>query len=524
MQLRQYQLDTIQKVANEFAAGRRRVLLVSPTGSGKTVMFAHIIQRSVAKGNTVYVLVHRMELVQQVSDKLTAFGVDHGFIARGRTPDLTQLVQICMVQTLVKRDVVLQSGPKPDFIVCDEAHHAAAGSWKKIIDAFPNARILGVSATPERLDGKGLADCFETLVRGAEVMDLIGQGFLAKPKYWAPTGFDDSSIKKSSGDYAKKDLEHWAAKSTVTGDAVAHYSKISPGAPAVVFCVTVDHANRTAKAFCDAGYRFETIDGTLGTDERKSLVRRLGSGELNGLCSCEIISEGFDLPIVTTAILLRPTMSLSLYLQQVGRVLRPSPGKSNAFVIDHVGNLHRHGVAEQYRDWSLLGAVWRKKRAAKTPITTKQCPMCYCVHLPEKFCPSCGFEYIVEQRKLKTVDGELVEFSVELSRPLDVDAVRDFLMNRTQEELDLFLKNNQPNIFPGVLYASGVWSVIQIQDDDERIIQAGQWAEHETGMRKSADKREVGQARTFKELLALGQKRGYRCPHGWASHVIAARS
>ena len=524
MQLRDYQQIPVDAVAAEFAAKKRRVLLVAPTGSGKTVIFSHITQRAVAKGLRVFIIVHRMELLQQTSEKLKAFGVDHAFIARGYTPDPTAMVQVGMVQTMVRRKSSLEGHFKPDLIVCDEAHHAAAGSWKKILQAYPDAKILGCSATPERLDGKGLGDVFESLVRGPEVMDLIEQGYLAKPRYWAPTAFDDASIKKIGGDYSKKDLEHWAEKSTVVGDAVEHYNKLCPGAPAVVFCVTVEHARKTAEAFNLAGYKFEVIDGTLDSDTRKDLVKKLGNGAINGLCSCEIISEGFDLPVVTAAILLRPTASMSLFLQQVGRVLRPSPGKLNAIIIDHVGNIHRHGLAEAYRDWSLLGAVWRKKRAAKNVIVTKQCPVCYCVHVPKKFCPECNHEYVIEQRKLKTVDGELVEFSPNINRPMDIQSVKDFLINRTPEELEKFEATHSFMSFPGVLNSHGVWNVIIEPDADKREILAGQWAFTELEMRKSADKREVGRARTYTELIKLGQERGYRCPQGWARHIMAARS
>jgi DNA repair protein RadD len=524
MQLRDYQQDAVDKVHAEFVSGKRRVLLVSPTGSGKTVMFAHIVQRAVSRSKTVFILVHRMELVAQVSEKLTQFGVQHGFIARGRTPDMTLPVQVCMVQTLVRRKSVLNGLRNPDLIICDEAHHAAAGSWKTIIEAYPSARILGVSATPERLDGKGLSDVFESLVRGPEVMSLIERGFLARPRYWAPTAFTDENIRKTAGDYNKQDLEKWAAKSTVTGDAVGHYTKLCPGAPAVAFCVTVEHARKTAEAFNAAGYRFETIDGTLDAETRKNLVKKLGSGEINGLCSCEIISEGFDIPIVTAAILLRPTASCSLFLQQVGRVLRPSPGKEFAVVIDHVGNIHRHGLAESYRDWSLLGAVWRKKRAKKNVITTKQCPKCYCCHVPQKLCPSCGHEYIIEQRKLKTVDGELVEFNGVPRKPLSVEDVKAFIIERTDAELETFLKEYNAKPFPGVLHPHGVWQSIQEPNDDTREILAGQWATQELEMRKSADRRETGRARTYSELLKLGQARGYRCPAGWARHMMTARS
>lgn len=519
MKLRDYQELAIAGVSEQFRSGKRRVLLVSPTGSGKTVMFAHLTKPASQKGSTTYIIVHRAELVQQVSDKLNEFGVPHGFIVRGFTPDPTQKVQIAMVQTLVRR---LGKYKAPDFIICDEAHHGAAGSWKKVLSTYSNAHVLGVTATPERLDGKGLADMFDSLVRGPEVVDLIDRGFLAKPRYYAPTAFSDEGIRRLAGDYQKQDLERAVMKSTITGSAVEHYTKICAFKPAVVFCVTVEHAKKVAAQFCASGYKFEVIDGTLSVSDRKDLVRKLGSGEIHGLTSCEIISEGFDLPVVTAAILLRPTQSLSLYLQQVGRVLRPSPGKENAIILDHVGNLHRHGLAEAYRDWSLEGAVWRKKRE-RANIPSRQCPKCYCVHAVVPQCPECGHAYRVEQRKLQTIDGELVEFVAEVEKPLSIESVKELILNRTKEELDEFAKKYPNRNFPGILYGSMFWKGMFTSDPSERAQIADEWAIHEEGYRKAASRREVGAARSFSQLLKLGQNRGYSAPAAWARHVMKAR-
>lgn len=521
MKLRDYQHIAIEDVACSFKMRNDRVLLVSPTGSGKTVMFANIIQRAVNKGSTVFIIVHRVELVGQVSEKLSDAGVEHAFIVRGRTPDPACKVQVCMVQTLVKRFDKYKI--EPDFIVIDEAHHAAAGSWKKVTQRYPNAKVLGVTATPERLDGKGLGDVFQALVRGPEVRDLIDRGFLAKPRYFAPTGFDDTGIRVVAGDYQKQDLEKAVNKSTITGCAVEHYKKLADGKPAVVFCVTVEHAKNVAAQFTANGYKFEVIDGTLSVDERKTLVKRLSNGEISGLCSCEIISEGFDLPAITAAILLRPTQSLSLYLQQVGRTLRPASGKENAIIIDHVGNIHRHGLAEIYRDWSLEGAVWRKKRKANQ-VKNRQCPNCFCVHEVKPVCPECGHIYKSEQRKLKTIDGELVEFTSESMGPLDISSVKDLILERTDEELSKLKATHPHRDFPGVINSGRFWRAITEPNPEIRERLADEWEEDEKGFRKAADKREVGMAKNYEQLLKLGLKRGYRCPSGWAMHVMAARA
>lgn len=405
--LRDYQDRLVDAVRGSYRSGKRAPVVVSPTGSGKTVLFAFIAQGTSAKGNSVVILVHRQELVDQTCRTLRDFGVDHGIIAAGRTPDRSHAVQVASVQTYVRR---LDSF-RPALIIADEAHHATAGSWRKVIEAHPQARVLGVTATPERLDGKGLGAVFDDLIRGPEVADLIQGGHLAPPRYYAPPQVADlSHIGTRGGDFAKDELADEMDKPTITGDAVAHYSRILKGAPAVAFCCSVNHARHVADQFQSAGYKAATIDGTMDRDARREVVRMLGDGRLQVLTSCEIINEGFDLPIVTGAILLRPTMSLGLHLQQIGRVLRPAPGKDRAVILDHVGNLARHGFAEDVRDWSLDG---RKKRGAKRDsadeVQMRQCLDCYCCHAPAPECPQCGYVYPVKVRQLEQVDGDLIE-------------------------------------------------------------------------------------------------------------------
>lgn len=411
MILRAYQTEAIDAVRQSFAAGRRAPLLVAPTGAGKTVIFSYITQNARAKGRRVMILTHRAELLDQTSRALTGLGVDHGVVAAGRTADPAQAVQVAGVQTLVRR---LDYVRPPDLIIIDEAHHAAAGSWRAIVRAYPDARLLGVTATPERLDGKSLGDVFDDLIRGPEVAGLIAQGFLSPPKHFAPpTALDMSGVRTVAGDYNKADLERAVDRPTITGDAVAHYQRLCPGAPAIAFCTSILHATHVAQDFKAAGYRWEVFDGTLSPTERREVVEGLGTGALHGISSCEIVSEGFDLPCVTAAILLRPTQSLGLYLQQVGRVLRPHAAKTHALILDHVGNTLRHGLVTQRREWSLEGAGPRRRRKKddEEEVKNRQCPACYGVHEPAPVCPMCGHVYEVQQRKLEAVDGTLQELT-----------------------------------------------------------------------------------------------------------------
>lgn len=407
LSLRDYQHAAVDQVRESFRAGRRRPLLVAPTGSGKTVIFSYVTANAAAKGNRTLILVHRAELLNQTHAALSHLEVPHGLIAAGKTSDPSHLTQIASVQTLVRR---LDHIRPPDLIVIDEAHHATAGAWASVLAKWPQARVLGVTATPQRLDGKGLGTVFDDLIRGPEVAGLIDRGFLCKPVYYAPKTVDFTGVRMTAGDFNRAEMAERMDKPTITGDAVSHYAKYADGLPCVVFCTGIKHAEHVAHAFNAAGYRFAILDGTLSPEERAARVAALGSGKLHGLVTVEIVSEGFDLPVVACAILLRPTASLSLHLQQVGRVLRIAPNKPRAVILDHVGNCRRHGLAEEIRDWSLDGIQRRKKRCQQDDVqSTRQCPQCFAVHTPSPQCPQCLHVYEIKDRTPDVVDGELEE-------------------------------------------------------------------------------------------------------------------
>ncbi len=405
--LRPYQQAAVDQVREAFRAGRRKPLLVAPTGSGKTVMFSYVTASAAAKGNRTLILVHRAELLEQCHRSLASMDVPHGLIAAGLTPDRNQLTQVASVQTLVRRfDRVVP----PDLIVIDEAHHATAGAWASVLAQWPQARVLGVTATPARLDGKGLGQVFDDLIRGPEVTKLIEDGYLCKPVYYAPKTVSMDGVHKVAGDFNRAEVAERMDKPTITGDAVTHYRKYAEGQPCIVFCTGIKHAENVAAAFNASGYRFKVIDGTLAKEERAARVAALGSGQLQGLVSVDIVSEGFDLPCVAVAILLRPTASLSLHLQQIGRVLRPAPNKPRAIILDHVGNCRRHGLAEEVRDWSLDGVRKRVRNGHQDDVAdTRQCPECFAVHTPSPTCPQCLHVYEIKDRIPDVVDGELEE-------------------------------------------------------------------------------------------------------------------
>ena len=461
--LRDYQQQCVDEIRGAYKRGRRSVLLALPTGGGKTICFSFVVENAVAKGRRVAILVHRQELVDQTGDNLERLGVEFGVIAPGQPEEPDLPVQVCSVQSLVRR--LDRWRDAFDLIVIDEAHHCVAGSWRKVLDAYPNAHRLGVTATPERLDGKGLADHFDHMVTGPGTWDLMQRGHLAEARIFCPpTGTDFKKLRVLGGDFRKDDAAEMMTRATLMGDVVDHYKRLVHPQTAIAFCVTVAHAEAVAEAFTAAGVRAAVIDGTLDRYTRRSMIRGLETGDVEVLCSCEVISEGTDVPSVGGALLLRPTNSLGLYLQQVGRCLRKAPGKAHAVVLDHAGNVARHGLPQDVHFWSLEGAKVRmaEQQKQRAPIV-RVCGECFAAVPGEHHsCPFCGAEIVKPKPKPETAEGQLREIRVE-------DAL------------------------------------VRIREKEE----------------KKRRRSEVGKARTLPELQAIARERGYS--PGWAYHIHNSR-
>lgn len=347
----------------------RLFLLGDFTVTHNTVAFAFVVSSAASKGNSVTIVAHRQEIVDQISRALDGFGVRHGLIMPGRT-HTDDPIQVAMIQTVGRR---LDRMPAPSLLVVDEAHHAISKTYIEILARWETARVLGVTATPERLDGRGLGDVFDSMVFGPSVRTLIDAGHLAGFDYFAPPQVADiSGVKTAMGDYKISELADAMDKATITGDAVDHYRDLLNGRPALVFCVTVAHANNVAETFRDAGYQAAAVDGSMDKTVRRDRIAALSDGRLNVLTSCDVISEGTDIPVCAGAILLRPTKSLAMALQQVGRALRPKPDGSRAVILDHVGNVERFGMPDDPRAWSLDGRAKREPTAG-----IRQCKKCY---------------------------------------------------------------------------------------------------------------------------------------------------
>jgi len=395
--------------------GSNAPVLVMPTGSGKTIVFTHIAEQAAARGNRILILVHRKELLEQASGKLTDLGVRHGLIASNRV-QTGEIVQVASVDTLIRR---LPRTARPDLIICDEAHHLMQGNkWGKVVSYF-NTKIIGVTATPTRYKGAGIGHTvggfFDCMIYGPSTKELIQRGFLSPPVMYAPpNSLDLSGIKTSAGDYDKKELKFRVDKAKITGDAIEHYKNICPGTPSIAFCITIKHAEEVSEQFNAAGIPSAVIDGTMSNAMREQRIRNLSNGTIKVLASCEIVSEGTDIPVLATAILLRPTQSETVYLQQCGRALRIYPGKECSYIIDHVGNYYRFGRVTEVRNWTLEGRKKKKKISClEEIIKVKQCQKCYFVYSSARnACPNCGTVNNME-RTIDVIAGTLEQIQDE---------------------------------------------------------------------------------------------------------------
>lgn len=416
--LRDYQHALIHGGRVAVYNGYRRVLTVAPTGSGKTVIFSFIARNAARRGHRIGILVHRSELLKQTS---RALRFPHGIIKGGITPNRSHRIQVATVQTLTRRLAQYEF----DLLIVDECHHTTASTWMNVINANPNAVVLGYTATPIRQSGQALGDVYDHMVVGPTQRSLIDQGHLSPYILYQPEVIDKSKLHKVAGDYIKKEMAELMDKPKIVGCAIAQYRKHAHNHPAIAFCPSVESAERYAQRFRDAGYQSSSIDGKMSDDQRDRLITDLGNGRLHVLTSCDLISEGVDVPVVSCGIFLRPTASLGLYLQQVGRMLRPAPGKTHAILLDHVGHVWQHGLPDEDRRWDLQTGLVAPTSDTADQEKIRQCPTCFAIHDPAPTCPYCGHVYEIKSRKVQEVEGELHALD-----PKEFEARRKYLERR----------------------------------------------------------------------------------------------
>lgn len=465
IQLRNYQESMISG-ARQALRCHKSILLQAPTGAGKTVLASFMIGQTAARSESAWFMCHRAELVDGTSKTFTKFGIRHGVICAGYPGDLRERVQVCSIDTLKGRLAMLRP---PRLAVIDECHHAGAAGWTKIVEWLRAAGtlIVGLSATPKRLDGRGLDDLFDFLVPGPQVSWLIENGHLSQYRVFAPSIPDMKGVRRSMGDFSRSEAAEKMDKPKLTGNIITHWSKHAEGLRTVAFAVNVAHSNHLAESFCAAGIPAAHLDGGTPKAERKRIIADYAEGRIQVLTNVDLFGEGFDLSSIAqrdvtidAVIQARPTQSLSLHLQQVGRALRPQPGKV-AVILDHAGNAMRHGLPDDEREWSLEGEDRKKKAAndneAPPPHICIQCFNAIKRPLPPA-CPHCGKRLQTEAKEIEVADGELVELG-----------------------------------------------------------------ETEKAQLRRIRAKEQADAKTLEQLVALGQRRGYKSATTWAQKVYASR-
>lgn len=370
-QLRPYQSDLISKIYASWESGHRKILAQLSTGGGKTIVLSSIVKQSVESGAKCLVLAHREELINQSVDKLESI-VDEpvGVIKSGIVPNYDRSVQVGSVQSMKSR---LETIPYEfDLIVIDEAHHTTlTGTYSVVLNKYPNAKILGVTATPIRLDGKGFRGVFDDLVCGITTDDLIELGALSKYQYYAGRlAMSVEGVKKSGGDYTPGAVEKSNPVDLVANQVIEAMQAHLVGKQAVVFAVSVAHSIAIAEYLKQAGYAAHHLDGMTASGERRSAIEMFKNRQIQILTNCALFDEGLDIPSLDGVILARPTASIGRYLQMCGRSLRPSPGKDHAIIVDLADNYQRLGMPDDERTWTLDGI--QKKPRPKKGTTTKQ--------------------------------------------------------------------------------------------------------------------------------------------------------
>jgi superfamily II DNA or RNA helicase len=438
--LRPRQQKAIEDLTEAYRRGYRAPVLVASTGFGKTHTSATLIRRALAKNKRVWFIAHLKEILIATSQKLDNENIAHGWIAAGRDGNHRLPVQVAMVQTLVRR---LDRYQPPDLIIVDEAHLAVANTYQQIFEwagAGPKfkrpggAHLLHLTATPTRLDGRGMGEVADILVPTCSTQDLIDEGLLAPIRYYAPSEPDLSGVHTTAGDFNQGELAAAMDKPVITGSAVEHYRKLANGRPAVAFCVTVEHANNVAKQFSQAGYRAVAISGDSDAIERDAALQGLRDGSLDVVCNCALWVAGVDAPSIACVILLTPTQSVVKFLQSVGRGMRISPGKPDLIVLDHAGNVKRHGLPTDPREWT-LDAVEKRKNSKKSEIPVKTCPVCFATVPSIVTDCQCGHHFQPIAREIDEVDGELKE----ITEAAKAQAIKQRKMEqgRSQTESDL---------------------------------------------------------------------------------------
>ena len=391
MILRPYQQSLIDEIRKELHSGKKSICAVLGCGGGKSVVQGCIAKSATDKGNRVLFLVHRIELCRQIEETFRLCGVNFN------------LCDVSMVQTVARRLDTIQ---EPKLIITDEAHHSLSNTYLRIYEKFPKATRLGFTATPCRMNDGGLGKVYESLIEGVSTKWLIENNYLAPYRYFSVKLADVSNLHIKHGDYDSQEIAALMEQHCIYGDTVKTYRQIADGKKAIVYCASVNASKETAAAFLKDGIVAAHLDGTTATEQRNNTIQAFRRGEIKVLCNVDLFGEGFDVPDCECVILLRPTRSLTVFIQQSMRSMRYKKDKT-AIIIDHVGNIYLHGFPDNDREWTLKG----KTRKQGSNVHIKQCPKCFaCMPSLSRICPECGYAFTPEEmRQYTQVDAKLEE-------------------------------------------------------------------------------------------------------------------
>lgn len=400
IELRDYQIQIINETRQAIRDGCRTPLIKLPTGGGKTAIAGEIIKMAREKDKKVAFIVDRLALVDQASRHLFSVGMDHGII-QGNNPltNYAKPVQIISVQTLARRR-------RPwgfDIAIIDEAHilHKA---HKEIIENWNNLPFIGLSATPYT---KGLGLVFDRLISPINIAQLIDMGYLVDAVAYGPSKPDMTGVKITAGDYNQKQAGEKANDPKLVADILSTWMKLAKGKQTICFATNVLHSKYIVEQFRAAGVNAMHIDAYTESDDRRAAIKSFKDHDITLLSSVGVLTTGFDAPNAEVAILARPTKSLMLHIQMIGRVLRPYDGKETAMILDHSGNIERLGFhTDEMPETLHCGEKSEKKRQTKLP---KPCPECDFMKTTSK-CPNCGF--VAEFKK----ENEIFEEAGELKQ------------------------------------------------------------------------------------------------------------
>lgn len=380
-------------------------------------MAAMVITSAVDKGKRVLFLAHSRELVHQCAAKLQSIGVDCGVIMAGEPLEDWKQVQVASKDTLHARAVRRSKMklPMADLVILDEAHRSLAKSWVDLVKQYPKAIVMGLTATPARGDGTGLGQLYEVIVPTCPTAKLIEDGYLVPSKVFAPYIPDLTGVKRGcDGDYDKAQVEHRMDKSTITGDIIRHWKLLASERPTLVFAAGISHSMHIRDQFREAGVKAAHVDGTMPKEDRDEILRRFSSGDIQVLSSCDVLTEGVDLPLCSCVVIAKPTKSIVRHKQMLGRGMRPFEGKDDLLILDHAGNVTRPGLGfpDEDIEWTLDGKKKANKQSdpKKAPREPTVCKKCFCAYYTAGVCPNCGFKPEIKNRtRVNVKDGQLVE-------------------------------------------------------------------------------------------------------------------